>query len=130
VEHGLTLSRYWSNNNGACAQHLEYSGMWYRLTPADLRRGRHQLNLRRAETLKRHAEEIKAVRARQADELRKFDEKHAEIDALEHLLDIFAREFQNEGTVSGEQQGQAEVCHAPGNATNAAGNVRLYKPRH
>lgn len=86
--------------------------MWHQLTPADLRRGRHQLNLRRADTLKKHAEETKALRARQAEELHKFDEKHAEIDALETMLDSFASEFKSER--------QAEACHGMGSANNAA----------
>jgi hypothetical protein len=56
--------------------------MWERLTPADLARATEELDLRRAETLQRHAAE-----------LRDLDADRAEIDRLEQAIDVFVRQF-------------------------------------
>lgn len=56
--------------------------MWSQLSSADLQRIRRGLDLRRSEMLARHAEELKALEADQA-----------ELDMLEQAIKEFARKF-------------------------------------
>jgi hypothetical protein len=71
--------------------------MWDELTPADFRRARHLLNLRRADTLKRHAAELLELKAKQAEDIKALDAKYAEIDALETTVAGFVREIKRPG---------------------------------
>ena len=71
--------------------------MWDQLTPADFRRARHVLNLRRADTLRRHAAEVMELQAKQAGEIKRLDAKYAEIDALEARIDSLVRELKTGG---------------------------------
>jgi hypothetical protein len=66
--------------------------MWDQLTPADFCRARHVLNLRRADTLKRHTKETAEVLLRQSEEIQLLDEKHTQMDALESLVEDFIRD--------------------------------------
>ena len=54
--------------------------MWEQLTPADIERVRHRMIAQRGESLKRHAEELKAL-----------DAEQAEIAAFERLVAAFAK---------------------------------------
>jgi len=56
--------------------------MWDRLTTADLERVKRGLTMRRSEILARHAEELKALDAQQA-----------EIDTIEHAIAAFTQKF-------------------------------------
>jgi hypothetical protein len=56
--------------------------MWKQLTPADIERVKHRLAVSRAETLSRHAEELKALDAQQD-----------EVESLERLLTTFAQKY-------------------------------------
>ena len=67
--------------------------MWDQLTPADFQQGRHVLNLRRADTLRRHAAEFMELQAKQATEIKALDEKYAQIDALEAVVENVAHEL-------------------------------------
>ena len=67
----------------ACAISMEGAGiMWDRLTPDHFEDAKRELSRRRAETLARHAEELKALEAEQE-----------EIDALDRAIEVFARKF-------------------------------------
>ena len=57
--------------------------MWDELAPVDFQRARHVVNLRRADTLRRHAAELLELQARHAADIKALDAKYAEIDALE-----------------------------------------------
>ena len=70
----------------------ERGSMWDQLTPADFRRARHILNLRRADTLRRHGKEMAELQMRQAEEIKLLDEKHAQIDDLELTVERFIRD--------------------------------------
>jgi hypothetical protein len=65
------------------------AAVWDRLTTADIERAKRGLAGRRFEMLARHAEELKALEAEQA-----------EIDTVERAIDAFARKFK---TVSGAE---------------------------
>jgi len=67
--------------------------MWHNLTPADFQRARHVLNLRRFDTLSRHAAELLELQARHAEEIKALDAKYTEIDALETMVAAFVREI-------------------------------------
>ena len=56
--------------------------VWNQLTKADFERAKQDLDLRRAEILARHAEELRLL-----------DADQAEIDTLEQAIDAFARKF-------------------------------------
>src|SRR5262249_40507337 len=58
------------------------AGMWERLTRADLERAKNHLSRSRAELLRRHAEELKALEAEQD-----------QIGSVERLIDTFARTY-------------------------------------
>jgi hypothetical protein len=65
--------------------------MWHELKPADFQRARHVLNLRRADTLRRHAAELLELQARHAEDIKALDAKYVEIDALETMVTEFVR---------------------------------------
>jgi hypothetical protein len=58
------------------------TNVWDQLTPTHIERAKHELGLRRAELLARHAEELKALEAEQS-----------EIDVLAQAIDSFVRKF-------------------------------------
>ncbi len=58
--------------------------MWDNLTPADVERATHQLNIRRAAVLKRHAEEIKNL-----------DDEQNEIETFARVAAAFAKKFKD-----------------------------------
>ena len=73
--------------------------MWEQLTPADIERAKQRLAAQRTETLSRHAEELKAL-----------DADQAEIETFERLVAAFAKKHlspqpataSEEPTVAGE----------------------------
>jgi hypothetical protein len=58
--------------------------MWQQLTPADIARVKHQLSLTRAETLSRHAAELKTL-----------DSQQEEIEEFEILVAEFSEKYLN-----------------------------------
>ena len=56
--------------------------MWEQITPADIERSKHRLANRLIETMTRHAEELKAL-----------DADQAEIDTFERLVAAFASKY-------------------------------------
>lgn len=60
--------------------------MWKQLTPADVEQARRQLTRQRAETLARHAEELKSL-----------DTENAEVAALEQAINVFVRKYSGTG---------------------------------
>lgn len=61
---------------------------WDQLTPSDIERAKHELGVRRAEMLARHAEELKALEGDQA-----------QIETLEQAIAAFAQKFAQPGVV-------------------------------
>ncbi len=55
---------------------------WDQLTPSDIERAKHEIGVRRAEMLARHAEELKALEGDQA-----------QLEVLEQAIDAFAKKF-------------------------------------
>ena len=91
--------------------------MWERLTPDDIDRARHKLAVERAETLSRHAQQ-----------LRDLDIERGSIEELERLIAAFAEKYTASGVSSLEPVTEAEeqsteaialVEHAPPAATPA-----------
>ncbi len=71
------------------AQRTERTSIvWDQLTPADVERAKHDIDLRRTEMLERHAAELKAL-----------DADSAEVDAVEQAIGAFLRKF---GTATAE----------------------------
>ncbi len=68
------------------------SSMWDEITPTHIEQAMSELDARRAEILAQHAEELKTL-----------DAEHAEIEFLEHSIDVFTQKFGN-GLASGDQQ--------------------------
>ena len=64
--------------------------MWDRISSGDIEQAKHGLNLRRAETLSRHAEEIKAL-----------DAERTEVDELASAITKFMSKF-GEGIASSD----------------------------
>lgn len=60
---------------------------WNQLTPSDIERAKHELGVRRAEMLARHAEELKGLEGDQA-----------QLEALEQAISAFAEKFARGGT--------------------------------
>jgi len=56
--------------------------VWAQLTPADVERAKHDIDLRRTEMLERHAAELKGLEA-----------DRAEVDAVEQAIGAFIRKF-------------------------------------
>jgi iron-sulfur cluster repair protein YtfE (RIC family) len=73
--------------------------MWDNITSSDIEQAKHHLNLRRAETVSRHAEEIKVL-----------DADHAELDQLVHVIEAFTSKHQNaNGAITSKGENPAEV---------------------
>ena len=60
----------------------EETAVWKQLTPADVEQARQELLRQRAETLARHAEELKSL-----------DAENAEVAALEQAIQVFMRKY-------------------------------------
>ena len=56
--------------------------MWDQLTPGDIQNAKQELTGRREEMLARHAEELKAI-----------DADQAQLDTLAEAIELFARKF-------------------------------------
>jgi len=56
--------------------------VWNELTPGDLERAKREIELRRAETLARHAAELQAL-----------EQDQGELDALVQAIEAFTRKF-------------------------------------
>ena len=63
------------------------AAVWEQLSPTDIERAKRELDMRRAEMLARHAEELKALEADQV-----------EIDTLAAAIDAFVRKFNQSAT--------------------------------
>ncbi len=68
--------------------------MWDKLRSADLDRVRLAMEITRADTVSRHAEELKSLGAKQADELQRMDAQRAQIEMLDALIDDFAQTYE------------------------------------
>jgi hypothetical protein len=69
--------------------------MWNRLESTDIDKARDSLGHRLAETMRRQEEELTALRAKHAEEIRLLEVKQTEIDTLNALIERFAKEFQS-----------------------------------
>jgi len=78
------------NHNSVTANHVNHESqrterasiVWEQLTPADVERAKHDIDLRRTEMLERHAAELKGLEA-----------DRAEVDAVEQAIGAFIRKF-------------------------------------
>jgi hypothetical protein len=86
--------------------------MWEKLTPDDIDRARHKLALERAETLSRHAQE-----------LRDLDIERGRIEELERLIAAFAEKYTASGASSLQPVTQSEEHAAPAVAGIADNHV-------
>ena len=75
--------------------------MWNNITPADFDQAREQLEFRREETLRKHAEEISGLDAEQAD-----------VETLDRMVTEFARKFK---AISSSESSGAEEQAMPSN---------------
>ena len=66
---------------------------WDQLTPGDIDRAKHEIGVRRADMLARHAEELKALEADQA-----------QLETLEQAIAAFAAKFARAGVVKLDEQ--------------------------
>ena len=66
---------------------------WDQLTPSDIERAKHDIGVRRAEMLARHAEELKTLEADQA-----------QLDVLEQAIDAFAKKFAKAAVVKLDEE--------------------------
>lgn len=80
--------------------------MWDKIDSGDIEQAKHSLNLRRAETLSRHAEEIKTL-----------DAEQTEVDELESAIAKFMSKF-------GEGAGPSDA--PPASVTETDVNFRRY----
>ena len=71
--------------------------MWNNITPEDFEQAREQLELRREETLRKHAEEISALDAEQTD-----------VETLDRMVTEFSRKFKIAAVSSPETSGVEE----------------------
>src|SRR2546421_2470880 len=76
--------------------------MWEQITQADIEQARTELNLRRAETLRRHAEEIEDLDAHLQD-----------IERFEHVVAAFVEQYMSPETVSAVSGGEPPPSNAP-----------------
>lgn len=60
--------------------------MWENITSGDIEQAKHSLNLRRAETLSRHAEELKVL-----------DTEQSEVDNLTSAIEAFISKYRGSG---------------------------------
>ena len=84
--------------------------MWDQMTFAEIDRVKQSLGARRAETIARHAEEVKSLEAKQTGEIHSLNAKEAQIELLNNLINDFKREFINEVTTSSEPTATHEVA--------------------
>ena len=71
--------------------------MWDKITSSDIEQAKHSLSMRRAETLSRHAEEIKAL-----------DAEQTEVDQLAAAIATFMSKFGKSAASSGEPAASTE----------------------
>jgi hypothetical protein len=71
--------------------------MWDKVTSSDIEQAKHRVNLRRAETLSRHAEELKDLVTEQT-----------EVDELADAIAAFVSKFDKGAASSGEPAASAE----------------------
>ena len=76
--------------------------MWEQITQADIEQARTELNLRRAETLRRHAEEIEDLDAHLQD-----------IERFEQVVAAFVEQYMSPETVSAVLEGGPPQSNAP-----------------
>jgi hypothetical protein len=76
--------------------------MWQHIEPADIERAKESLGHRLSQTLSRHADEIKALQAKQTEEISALENKQTELASLEALIERFAGEFQNREPATSE----------------------------
>lgn len=74
--------------------------MWENITSGDIEQAKHSLNLRRAETLSRHAEELKAL-----------DTEQSEVDNLASAIEAFMSKYR--GSVSSETTTESAAAEPP-----------------
>jgi hypothetical protein len=86
--------------------------MWDQLTSADIDRVKQSLGARRAETIARHAEEVKSLEAKHLGEIHSLNAKEAEIELLNKLINDFSQEFMNEVAVSSAPTGTDQAALA------------------
>lgn len=67
--------------------------MWKTLSRADLDRVKQAMDISRSEILIRHAEELKSLEAKQAEEIQRLNTERAEVDMLDVLIYSFARTY-------------------------------------
>jgi hypothetical protein len=92
--------------------------MWERITPADLRRAKSWLSLNRAETLSRHAEEIKRLDAQLQD-----------IESFERVVAAFVEEYMNpEAVPEPAAVSDEEPTPTVGHDALTSGNVQQDEP--
>ena len=77
--------------------------MWT-LTPDDILRAKNELIQRRAGAEAQHAEELRVLEARHAEELKAIDGELAEVTAIEHAADTFARKYKPAQAASAPDQ--------------------------
>ncbi len=82
--------------------------MWDRLKQTDIAQARQQLELHRAETLRRHAEEIARL-----------DADHAAIETLDRLVDAFAQNFKTALTASAVSSAKIKANEHPVSHNNS-----------
>ena len=84
--------------------------MWQHIDVADIARAKESLGHRLSQTLSRHADEIKALQAKQTEEISVLETKQGEIASLETLIERFAGEFQTGESADYEPpSGQDEI---------------------
>jgi len=97
--------------------------MWEQLETKDIERARQTLRDRHAEATSTHAEEMTALRAKHADELRQLEAKQKEIEQLDRLIDAFSEEFRGD-----ESHGDAVTESAADNSASESGAASSEHP--
>ena len=82
--------------------------MWEQITKADIERARTQLSLKRAETLRRHAEEIAGLDAQRQD-----------IERFEGIVAAFFDEYMSAGNASVVEEDKPPRSATPSEQSNA-----------
>ena len=82
--------------------------MWEQITKADIQRARTELALKRAETLRRHAEEIAGLDAQRQD-----------IERFEGVVAAFFDEYMTAENASAVEEDKPPRAVAPGEQSNA-----------
>jgi len=86
--------------------------MWDKLSRADFKNARQQLNIRREETLRRHAEELQAL-----------DNDQAEVEELERLIGALFAKFHVLAGPNPESDEAVHVNGADAEETNSVAGV-------